>query len=152
VPNVVIASSRSSSRSENSPSALLESPCVDLHRLDPAPPHAIVVTVVAGSNPHRRLGRAPPWWRLRLLLSAGLAGATCQACVPTPGTLHPRLGAPHCWAGVAPASRIHVVAPPGRVPVGDAPRYPGEFPRSVAAASFFVFSVSDRVCVSITHR
>jgi hypothetical protein len=29
---------------------------------------------------------------------------------------------------------------------------PGEFPRSVAAASFFVFPVSDRVCVSIAHR
>jgi hypothetical protein len=31
------------------------------------------------------------------------------------------------------------VEPPGRAPVGDTPRYLGEFPRSVAAASFFCF-------------
>jgi hypothetical protein len=35
-----------------------------------------------------------------------------------------------------------VVAPPGRAPSGDVPRYPSEFPRSVAAASFFLFSWS----------
>lgn len=140
---------------------LLGLPPVDLHRLDPAPPHA-VVTVVAGSNPRHRLVHAPPWWWLRLSLTGDKLEPRIRLARSrwsrVPG-LRPRLAAllglgpsrPRLAAGVAPASRVHVVAPPDLVPAGDAPWYPGEFPRSVSAASFFVFSVNDRVCVSITH-
>jgi hypothetical protein len=117
MPIVVIASSRSSSRSKNSPLTLLGSAPVNLHQLDPTPPHAVVVTVVAESNPRRWLGRAPPWWRLRLTAGwsrrSHVSGLRARAGAVCPCQLGCDLAWPHRAVATLALSRRGRTSEPG---------------------------------------
>jgi hypothetical protein len=166
VPIVVIASSRSTSRSENSPLALLGSPLVDLHRLDPAPPHR-------HGDGCGRVESSPPTGSCAAMVAALTlaAGWSCRSYAPglcaRAGAVCPRRGrcartrvvtSPGCaalWphslaagAGAArPGTHGHAFGPHARRGLSTTVNSPD----MLFVASFFCFLVSDWVCVSIAH-